>query len=669
MVARRHPIFKSLRWWAWFRCGMCDEHITNNIVTLSTADIAAQYTDARLAQMIREGVDTIVLKLNTSIMAEDDPNVGIDFSISGANSLRITALADVGIRFLALGGKAVVWVYAQGGSADFYTALVTCGANDESPMSGFIGYIRAVRALMGSLATDPRLIQAWAVEPRGTGLTNEDYGYFHHRLFVSPGGLETSEFPEGTWLMPTQNYSGPTDLATAIMFKGDTEYTRPNCMFRSAYYGNSEDFILTHGRLSDDYFAMHDCPVAIELPFTQANHDAIIAWMDNEFGSGGSDYPAPTNETRLRADLAGLVGFDRLRVERQIALLAQAQKQHGVPVLLEEVGFYALNIDIPARRKFFNWVKRACRKYGIKFCVFSAGTTTAGSIGFGTSAGINTYDSAIRTAQADCKIEISGGRFVPPPAWTPESLGSKLLAWYDFSLVIGANGAAVSSVFPRAGTWTEAISSSGASRPTIASAIVTMNSVRGLAFTATQYLDSPTISRVIPFDVTMACDPTINVAIGGDRYTSYFDTPTGTSPRLGLGALRNSGGTTQNWFLVNSGSVWIDYNVNANFANCSNPQIAMARFSTTTNAGSIRISGNVIKTGQHTAATWTKIRVGANLNGTDGLNGYVTDVVITTDLTTEEVYRLEIWLANKTGVSLTSNPYTGGPLPIDASLG
>lgn len=645
---------------------MCDEHITNNIVTLSTAEISAQYTDARLAQMIREGVDTLDLKLNTSIFAEDDPGVGLDFTLTAGQEAKITALADVGIRFLALGGKGVVWTYAHGGSADFYAALMSSGI-DEAPLNAFVSYIRAVRTLMGSLATDSRLIQAWCVEPNATGKIAEDYGYFHSKIFLTEEGLHT-EFPAGTWLLPTDNYSGPTDLATAVMFKSysdQSEFTRPNCMFRSAYYGNGPKFILTHGRFSADYEALWACPVAFTLPFTQSNADAMIAWADNEYGVG----TWPGDEARTRSDLAGLVGFDRLTVERDIALLAQAQKQHGVPVLLEEVGFYALNIDIEARRLFFNWVKRACRKYGIKFCVFSSGTTTAGSIGFGTSSGINTYDSAIRTAQADCKIEISGGRFVPPPAWTPESLGSKLLAWYDFSLVTGANGAAVSSVSPRAGTLTEAISSSGASRPTIAASIATMNNVQGLAFSATQYLDSPTISRAIPFDVTIACDPTINVAIGADRYTSYFDTPSGTSPRLGLGALRNSGGTTQNWFLVNSGSVWIDYNVNANFANCSNPQIAMARFSTTTNAGSIRISGNVIKTGQHTAATWTKIRVGANLNGTDGMNGYVTDVVITTDLTTEEVYRLEIWLATKTGVSLTSNPYTGGPLPIDATLG
>jgi hypothetical protein len=437
-----------------------------------------------------------------------------------------------------------------------------------------------------------------------------------------------------------------------------------NVIARSAYYGNGTDFILTHGRFADDYAALRLCPIPFTLPFTQQNHDDMIAWMDGEYTAG----TWPGDEARTRADLAGLVGYDRLTVERQIALLAQAQKQHGVPVLLEEVGFYALNIDIPARRKFFNWVKRACRKYGIKFCVFSAGTTTAGSIGFGTSAGINTYDSAIRTAQADCKIEFGGGRFVPPPAWTPESLGAKLIAWYDFSQITGTNGDAVSSVSPRAGSSTEAITSSGASRPTIAT-VATMGNVRGLAFSATQYLDSPTISRAIPFDVTMACDPTINVTAGADRYTSYFDTPTGTTPRLGLGTLQNDGATTKNWFILNSGSVWIDYNVNANSTGWSNPQIAMARFSTTTNAGSIRISGNVIKTGTHTAGTWTKMRFGANLNGTDGLNGYVTDIVITTGLTTEEVYRLEIWLANKTGVSLTGNPYTGGPLPIDATLG
>jgi len=167
----------------------------------------------------------------------------------------------------------------------------------------------------------------------------------------------------------------------------------------------------------------------------------------------------------------------------------------------------------------------------------------------------------------------------------------------------------------------------------------------------------------------MVCDPTINETAGGDRYTSYFDTPTGTTPRLGLGALKNTGSTTKNWFIVNSGSVWIDYNVNANSASWSSPQVAMARFSTTTNAGSIRISGNVIKTGNHTAGTWTKMRFGANLNGTDGLNGYVTDIVITTGLTTEEVYRLEIWLASRAGITLADNPYTGGPLPIDATLG
>lgn len=658
--AWRHPVFNRKS-----RHGICDENIVNNILTLSAAQISAEYTDARLTQMIREGVDTLDLKLNTSIMAEDDPNVGIDFSISGANSLRITALADVGIRFRALGGKAVIWTHAHGGLSDFYGALLTSPV-DEFPLSGFVSYIREVRTLMGALADDPGLIQAWAVEA-ATGDPAENFGYFHSKLFLAEEGLYT-EFPAGTWLMPTQNYSGTTDLAGAVMFKSysdQSEFTRPNCMFRTAYYGEGTDFILTHGRLSADYAALHSCPVAFTLPFTQANADAMISWANSTYGIGSW----PGDEARTRTDLAGLVGFDRLTVERQIALIAQAQKQHSVPVLLEEVGFYALNIDIPARRKFFNWVKRACRKYGIKFCVFSSGTTTAGSIGFGTSAGINTYDSAIRTAQADCKIEFGGGRFVPPPLWDPTSLGAKLIAWFDFSQVAGSNGDPVSSVLPRAGASTEAITSSGASRPTIASAIVTMNSVRGLAFTATQYLDSPTISRAIPFDVTMACDPTINVTAGGDRYTSYFDTPTGTTPRLGLGALQNNGATTKNWFLLNSGSVWIDYNVNANSSGWSNPQIAMARFSTTTNAGSIRISGNVIKTGNHTAATWTKMRFGANLNGTDGLNGYVTDIVITTGLTAEEVYRLEIWLANKTGVSLTGNPYTGGPLPIDATLG
>lgn len=236
-------------------------------------------------------------------------------------------------------------------------------------------------------------------------------------------------------------------------------------------------------------------------------------------------------------------------------------------------------------------------------------------------------------------------------SWTPADLGSKLVAWYDFTQLTGADGTAFGSVSPRAGTFTQAITSSGASRPTLANGgIVTGCAQNGLAFTTTQFLDSAAaISITTPFTVAMGCDPTINVAGGADRYTMYFDTPVATaSPRLGLGTLSNSAGSTKNWFLCNgAGGLFIDYTINANWATWSTRQYIVANYINGATGG-IRYNGTAIKTGASTAvAAWTHMRFGANLNGTDGLNGYVFDIVIASNLTAAELAALERWFSTR----------------------
>lgn len=436
----------------------------------------------------------------------------------------------------------------------------------------------------------------------------------------------------------------------------DAYYTPKNCIVRCAYYGYGTDFILTHFDFSSEFEAMQSTRVPVALPFTQANCDAIIADLDDLFGAGFW----PGDEARQRTGLAGLVGFDYNRVYRDLSRIKHFERKYGIPVLLEEFGMVVANpIHLPARRTLFNWITTACRRLKIKANAFSAGKfSSATVVNFGNAAGIVNSDSAKREMQMQTKVFTSGGRVIPPAVWTPADLGAKLLAWYDFSQVTGSNGATVSTLSPRAGSITTPLTSSGASMPTVAATIATMNNTRGIALTATQYMSLSGISQAMPLSMFIAMDPTINTTAGGDRYTHFTDAPSGT--RFTTGAFNTNAGDTKNYFLVQSGSVWIDYGVATAAAFWNSPQVFNATWSATTNYGKIRVNGVDLKTGTHTQATLTSLRVGASNSGADGLNGYLTDVILTTALTADERDRLEVWLANKTGVTLTGNPYQDG---------
>jgi hypothetical protein len=202
--AWRHPALKRKT-----RCGVCDEHITNNITTLSAAEISAQYTDARLAQMIREGVDTLDLKLNVGLITEDDPAVGIDFTLIGGASTKIAAVGDILARYYALGGKAGVITYLHGGTSAFYSKVI------KDLAASVATYITTVGGHLGAVYSDPRTIHAWAVEAPAFDATYEvatetTLGEFHGLLQSSLGA---TVWDARTWLVPRLGYSGPTNAA------------------------------------------------------------------------------------------------------------------------------------------------------------------------------------------------------------------------------------------------------------------------------------------------------------------------------------------------------------------------------------------------------------------------------------------------------------------------
>jgi len=202
--AWRHPIFKRKN-----RHGVCDENIVNNITTLSAAQISAEYTDARLAQMIREGVDTLDLKLNVGLLTEDDPAVGINFTLIGGASTKIAAVGDILARFYALGGKAGAITYLHGGTSAFYSKVIKDLAADVAT------YITTVGGHLGAVYSDPRTIHAWAVEAPAFDATYEvatetTLGEFHGLL---QSELGAAVWDARTWLVPRLGYSGPTNAA------------------------------------------------------------------------------------------------------------------------------------------------------------------------------------------------------------------------------------------------------------------------------------------------------------------------------------------------------------------------------------------------------------------------------------------------------------------------
>ena len=655
MNAWEHPVVKDPG------IMVVDEYCVNFFASLSKAQIIAQYSDAELADMYACGVRKIDFRLPL-LEVVTDAAAGT-YTLKAGVAVKLEGFDDIIRRWSLYPGTSGIMAMAHaGGSAGYTTAM--------SNATNFAACLQTIAAALPLAWANPRVMWAWAVEPNASGKTQAQIGKFNRDLAVALG----ASFTNRCWMMPTNLYSSVSDLATAVIWSTDgTTFAPPpsNVTARGAMY---YPFFLTHLASGEaDYVPGQVDSVAPDYPFTDARRLA----MRTAVGAATWDNTGTSNPTRLSTDALATVGLGYPDILAYMNAAADFERKYSIPVIIEECGFawrtgwgencsqIAWFDDVIAAAETLNMRDRIgfFSKSPIAPSVvnFGVGFTTAVSTIVSVSKGVmRSITRGHLNVSSGEVAQISNSERSDGIAWTPESLSAgKLLAWYDFSLVAGADASAVSSASPRAGTITEAITSSGAARPTIAASIGTMNGMRGLSFTATQYLDSPTISRGIPFDVTMVCDPTINVTAGADRYTSYFDTPTGTTPRLGLGTLQNNGATTKNWFILNSGSVWIDYNVNANSVSWSNPQIAMARFSTTTNAGSIRISGNVIKTGQHTAGTWTKMRFGANLNGTDGLNGYVTDIVITTNLTADEVLRLEWWLAQRAGITLSGNKYSG----------
>lgn len=422
-------------------------------------------------------------------------------------------------------------------------------------------------------------------------------------------------------------------------------------------------FFLTHLNTESDYSAALTDTIPPNYPFTEARRAQM------EAHAGGS-YTG-----RLETDADATVGLGFPEIQAEFNKAADFEAKYRIPVIVEECGFSWRTGwgDNGAQIAWVDDVIAAAETFGLRERIgwFSKSPVSPTVVNFalGFTTAVNTVTSiskGVLRSITKGNINVSSGEVSEmysaersdAMAWTPSRLGAKLLAWYSAEDVVGANGASIDSWPIRDGSWDTPLTSTGSSRPTVSATTAALNDLRAVSFTATQFMSLSGVSQAMPLAVSMAMDPTINTTAGGDRYTHFFDAPSGT--RFAAAALQNSAATTKNYLLVQSGSVWTDYGVTTAESYWQSPQVLTAIFSNTTNQAFTRVNGTVLKTGTHTQATLTTLRVGASSSGGGGLNGQVTDVVVVGGtLTADELLRLEWYIASRAGITLANNKYSG----------
>lgn len=406
-------------------------------------------------------------------------------------------------------------------------------------------------------------------------------------------------------------------------------------------------------------------------PYTTGRRDA----MRTAVGTTTWDTtPTAPNPGRLATDAAATIGLGFPEIVGEFAKARAFEDKYSIPVIIEECGFAWRTGwgDNGAQIAWFDDVIAASEIFGLRERIgwFSKSPTSPTVVNFalGFTRAVNSVTSVSKSVLKSIlkgNINVSSGEVSQmynaersdAIAWTPASLGTDLLAWYHGEDLTESDAAAVGTFTARVG-WTNTASSSGASRPTCDAAIASMGNVKGLAFTDTQFLDIDGISRAVPFEVYLSCDPTIDIIGAGDQYTNIINVKSSVTPQYGVTAWRNGADTVRAYVLTHAGTNVFGTGTAASPA-WTDPQVLGLVIATGTGNSSVRLNGATMVTATATSNTITSLRIGANSTGTMGMQGTVSDIVITKALTTDQRLRLEWWLSTRSGATLTGNKYSG----------
>lgn len=634
---------------------LCDEYVLNNFTSLTTGQIAAQYTTARLNDMYERGIRKLSFRIPGSICTD---LATYNTTYTAGNAAKISALGAVAAEWLALASDtAAIGVGIHIGGATYHTACVN---NTSTARASAAAHLEDVLGDLG-VAGHPRFCAAFGVEENVTG-TPADYATKKKEFQEGLIDAIRAIYPNLTFLCSTLNYSNPSDLA------GYIPPSRENIIVRSSFY---EPFFLTHLQTETDYTVGRVDSVAPDYPFTEARRAAMETAANAAAGAGAWDAAA---SGRLATDADNAVGYNLPDMMADFNTIKEFELKWNIPVLVEEIGFAWRDAwgSNGSQIAWFNDVLTCAREHKMEDRIgfFSAGAISPGSVNFGLGATANV--STIVSVSKSALSSITGGRINVSSgevsemynaersdaiAWTPASLGTDLLAWYHGEDLTESDAAAVGTFTARVG-WTNTASSSGASRPTCDAAIASMGNVKGLAFTDTQFLDIDGISRAVPFEVYLSCDPTIDIIGAGDQYTNIIDVKSAVTPRYALTAWRNSADTTRAYVITHAGTNVFGTGTAASPA-WTDPQVLGLVIATGTGNSSVRLNGATMVTATATSNTITSLRIGAGSTGSTGLNGTVSDIVITKALTTDQRLRLEWWLSTRSGATLTGNKYSG----------
>jgi len=646
MNARRHPILGP-------GVLMVEEVIHNNFSSLSASQISAQFTSARLRELHRMGVRKLDFRLPfTSIVTQTDFTAASwNYTFKAGVSAKIAAIGAIMAEWLSMKGTSCVFVFAHTAGSTAYGKLAASAYN-AAPLSGFAGYMDAVRAALGSVSDNPRIVWAPWVESFYTGVTAADNAGLHYKLFQVPGANAQPTFSRYTWLLPCWSWAGIENLDGSWHFHDGTRgYFAPNVITRCSMY---HPFFLTHLQSETDYSAAAIDSIGPDYPFTEARRSAMATAVGGSWTG------------RIATDALAAVGKGKSYITSMLNKANEFERKTNVPVLIEECGFAwrdAWGSNGP-QIAWFQDVYTAAKDLKLlnKIGWFSLGAISPSVVNFSlgatdqTNAFVSKSKGALRVVTGG-KVNVSAGEVSAITSgensgrmkWTPASLGSKLVAWFDFTQVQGSNGTAVSSVAARAGTGGLTATSSGGARPTISTSISGMGNARGLSFTTTQYLDVSGFNLATSGGVTLVAVAKTTPVETNNAQTYILDAGTGT--RFILSNFYQT--TPAKLVIANAGSSATG-NITSYWGLAS---LNIARYHTT--GAYVRVNGVQVSTASTGAATLTNLRIGANNGGTSGFGGSMTHVlVISGTLTTDEIERLEWWLASTSGITVT-NKYTG----------
>lgn len=491
--------------------------------------------------------------------------------------------------------------------------------------------------------------EAYAVDSTFYG--SLEAGTHYIRIAVSGGG----------------NMTGVTVNTTGASEPGGTSLpSEMNVAARAAMY---YPFFLTHLASGEaDYVPGAIDAVSPNYPFTEGRRAALAAAVPTWEDTGTA------NPQRLRDNALETVGLGFKEIVGEINKAADFENKYSIPVIIEECGFAWRTGwgDNGAQIAWFDDVIAASEIFGLRERIgwFSKSPISPSVVNFalGFTRAVNSVTSVSKSVLKSIlkgNINVSSGEVSQMYSaersdaigWTPARLGTDLLAWYHGEDLTESDAAAVGTFTAKAG-WTNTATSSGASRPTCDAAIASMGNVKGLAFTDTQFLDIDGISRAVPFEVYLSCDPTIDIIGAGDQYTNIVDVKSAVTPRYALTAWRNGADTTRAYVLTHAGTTVFGAGTAASPA-WTSPQVLGLVIATGTGNSSVRLNGETMVTATATSNTITSLRIGSGLNGTGGMQGTVSDIVITKALTTDQRQRLEWWLSTRSGATLTGNKYSG----------